>query len=60
MTRDDQERRIQAEVTLAHMRDQQRLIDARTPVVHETMEPIKTRGKLNGFTKEAEDFVKGK
>ena len=58
--KDDNERRIRAEVSLQHLKDQQRFIDARKPVVEKTMEPIKQRGRLNGFTEEAEKFARGK
>lgn len=48
-----------AEAVLAHMKDLQRLIDARGPHIHEQMKPFHDRLEANHFTQEYDDLFKG-
>lgn len=54
---EDIKRRIAADNALAHLRDQERLIDARAKEAQSILEPIRRRGLANHFMDEAKELM---
>lgn len=59
LNEDDEKRKVNAEIALRHVRDQQRLIDAMGPEIHKQMEPLKERRQRNHFKHEYEELYGG-
>ena len=54
---EDIQRRINAEISLAHLTDQERLITAREPEAKKLLEPIRKRRAINHYMEEARDLM---
>lgn len=54
---DDLQRRINAETSLAHLRDQERLIENREKEAQKLLAPIRKRGAQNHFIQEARELM---
>jgi len=54
---DDLQRRINAETSLAHLRDQERLIESREKEAQKLLAPIRKRGAQNHFIQEARELM---
>lgn len=54
---DDLQRRINAETSLAHLKDQERLIDSKAQEAERLLGPIRRRGAQNHFLQEARELL---
>jgi hypothetical protein len=53
----DLQRRINAETSLAHLKDQEKLIDNREKEAQKLLAPIRRRGAQNHFLQEARELM---
>lgn len=54
---EDIQRRIRAETSLAHLKDQARLIQGREEEAKKLLAPIRHRGRQNHFIQEARELM---